>query len=144
MMVAFMFVGIPPTPARPVIVSRTHNTATVTWTKVNCDGGHDIQYYNLRIGYNRPFFFFGPSYRYVYNLDASTSNYTFQSLNSRSTYYVGVQASGRDSTSSGYSSQVTFVTLSSRKIKMIIFGNNIYQMLYVFYKKLLFIKNIFF
>ena len=103
--------GSPPTPQRPQVQEKDTNSATIRWVKPLCDGGHDIQYYNVRVGYSRYSFYFGLTYRYIYSVDARWSNYTLVGLTARTTYYVSIQAIGKDATTSSYSSSTTFVTL---------------------------------
>ena len=61
------FLGTPPTPERPVVRNVTSNTVAFKWPKYECGGGHDVQFFNIRVGYYR-YFFSSLTYRYIYTV----------------------------------------------------------------------------
>ena len=105
------FLGTPPTPERPVVRNVTSNTVSFKWPKYECGGGHDVQFFNIRVGYYIYFFSSFMIYRYIYSIDARFSRYTVTGLSSSSTYYLSIQAVGKDNVLSSYSSSSSFLTL---------------------------------
>ena len=107
----FLYVlGTPPTPERPVVLNVTSNAVAFKWPKYECGGGHDVQFFNIRVGYYI-YFFSSLTYRYIYSIDARLSSYTVTGLSSSTTYYLSIRAVGKDNVLSSYSSSSSFLTL---------------------------------
>lgn len=96
-------------PGRPTMQKVTATSATVQWPRVPCSGGHDIQYYNIRIGYYR-YFQSSITYWYINSIDARSLNYTISGLNTRTNYFISIRAQGKDNYYSSYSTTVTITT----------------------------------
>lgn len=89
----------------------TSSSITLKWPEYKCDGEHDLQYFNIRIGYHTSIVFSRIIYSYINSVDANLSNYTVTDLVPSTSYMVSVEAVGRDNTRSSYSSSSTVVTL---------------------------------
>ena len=122
-MFSFLFSDFPPTPDRPIILNVTSTTATISWPEIPCNGGHDLQYFTIRIGststdnYNYYYYYYfyiydnGLSYNYINSIDARLKNYTIVGLTSDTNYDISLRAEGQDNTLSRFSRSVTITTL---------------------------------
>jgi len=106
--------GSPPTPLAPRVLKVEADKVTIALSSYTCDGGHDLQFFNIRVGYRSSL---SSSLRYTYfnNIDARLDNYTVTGLDSVTTYYLSLQAIGRDFTRSSLSRSVSVVTVPPGK-----------------------------
>ena len=90
----------------------TSTTATISWSMIPCYGGHDLQYYTIKIGYRyRCSYYSSLADYYINSIGARLMNYTILGLTSNTNYQISVRAEGQESTCSSYSSAITITTL---------------------------------